>query len=188
MMSFNYQEKVMPRIASMPKEKASKEVAAIYDDLTKKIGKVPNIFLHMGNSPAILKGYLALSDAAGQSSLSAKVREEIALVVSQANNCNYCLSAHTVIGKGAGLSEQEILAARKGAAADSKTKAILIFSKAVVDKKGLVNDSDVTALKSAGVSDQEIADIILVVIQTIFTNYFNHIVDTPIDFPLAAKI
>ena len=178
----------MPRIQSISQEKASKEVSTIYDDLKKKMGKIPNIFLHMGNSSAILKGYLQLSDAAAHSSLPENIRESVALVVSQTNNCNYCLSAHTMIAKGAGLNDQEILQSRKGSAQDAKLKAILIFSKAIVDKKGMVDDRDVADVKKAGVSDQEITDIILVVVQTIFTNYFNHIVDPVVDFPQAPAL
>lgn len=178
----------MGRIQPVPVEKAPRQTKEIYDGIQKKLGKVPNIFLNMGNSPATLKGYLSLSDAASQTSLSPKLREQIALIVSQTNNCNYCLSAHTAIAQGAGVSEQEIIQARKGQAQDSKTQAILAFAKSVVEKRGSVTEQDIASLKSAGVTDAEIVEITLNIILTIFTNYFNHIADTKIDFPVAPKL
>lgn len=178
----------MSRINQVPPEKASKDVKEIYTALQSKLGKIPNIFLNMGNSAAVLKGYLDLSKAADSSSLSAQLREQIALLVSQENNCGYCLAAHTIIGKGAGLGEKEILQARRGQAVDKKTIAILKFAKAVVDERGRVNERAVADLKAAGISDTELVEIILVVIQTTFTNYFNHITDPKIDFPIAPEL
>lgn len=178
----------MTRVKPIQEDTAEAEVSVIYKGIKSKMGKVPNIFLNMGNSPAVLKGYLGLSDAAGHTSLSPKLRELIALTVGQANNCGYCLSAHTAIAQGSGVSDQEILSARKGAAKDAKTQAILAFAKIVVEKKGLVTDQDVATLKAAGVSDSEIVEIILVITLNIFTNYFNHITDPKIDFPVAPKL
>lgn len=178
----------MTRIQSVTKEKAPKNVQDIYAAIEKKMGKVPNIFLNMGNSPAVLKGYLGLSDAASQTSLSPKVRELIALAVGQANNCNYCLSAHTAIAQNEKIADQEILLARKGESNDAKTKAILSFTKTLIEKKGNVGENDVNALKKAGVTDAELAEIILVVTLNLFTNYFNLTTDPKIDFPLAPKL
>lgn len=178
----------MSRIQSVPKEKAQKNVQDIYGAIEKKMGKVPNIFLNMGNSAAVLKGYLGLSEAASQTSLSPKVRELIALAVGQANHCNYCLSAHTAIAHGEKIADQEILLARKGDSQDAKTKAILAFAKTVVEKKGNVTEQDVSTLKKAGVSDTELVEIILVINLNMFTNYFNHITDPKIDFPLAPNL
>jgi uncharacterized peroxidase-related enzyme len=178
----------MERIASVTKEKAMPEVREIYQNIEKKLGRIPNIFLNMGNSPAVLQGFFALSDAADKTSLSPKLREQIALVVSQTNDCNYCLSAHSAIAKSTGLNEESILQARRGEAQDLKTQAILRFAKAIVDKKGHLSSSEVEKLKDAGVSDRELVEIILVINLTIFTNYFNHITDPKIDFPIAPEL
>lgn len=178
----------MSRIQAINPETATGELKAVYDGMQKGIGKVPNIFRHMGNSPVALQAFLALSQAMNRTKLSAKLREQIALIVGQENRCGYCLSAHSAIGKGAGLSDEEISKARLGDSADPKSKAILHFAKVVVDKKGHVSDEDVSALKNAGVTDEELVDVILAIHVNMFTNYFNHIVDPAIDFPLAINI
>lgn len=178
----------MSRIQSIPPEKASVELKEIYTAIENQMGKVPNIFLNMGNSATVLKGYLNLNEAATHTSLNPKLREQIALTVSQTNQCNYCLSAHTLLGKLAGLPDQDVLLARHGESTDPKSKAILYFVKKVVENRARVNDQDVVTLKAAGISDTELVEIILVIMQNMFTNYFNHITDPKIDFPLAPEL
>lgn len=178
----------MARIQSVTEEKASGDVKAIYATIKQKMGKIPNIFLNMGNSAAVLKAYFSLSDIVETTSLDPKLREKIALIVAESNHCNYCLSAHTAIAKGKGISEEDILQARKADSLDAKTHAILAFTKLVVDNRGNVAEKDVNALKAAGVTDAELVEIILVININMFTNYFNHITDPKIDFPLANKI
>lgn len=178
----------MSRINAVTSEKASSKVKDIYHQLESKLGRVPNIFLNMGNSEAVLSGYLGLSDAANQTSLNPKLREQIALIVGQTNNCNYCLSAHTAIAKGLGLQEKDIMQARHGQAQDAKSQAILKFSKVVVENRGNVSNQDVANLKAAGVSDKELAEIMLVITVNLFTNYFNHVTDPKIDFPVAPEL
>jgi uncharacterized peroxidase-related enzyme len=177
----------MTRVQSITLEKATPEVKGMLEGIQKKMGKLPNIFQNMGNSPAVLKAYLELSGAAGSTSFSPTLREQIALVVGQANHCNYCLSAHSAIGKSAGLTDEQILQARKGHSSGAKEEAILHFAKAVVDKKGEMTASEVEALKKAGVSDKELVELILVISLNMFTNYFNHITDPVIDFPVVSK-
>jgi uncharacterized peroxidase-related enzyme len=178
----------MSRIQAVLPEKAAPELKTMYESIKKRMNMVPNIFKNMGNSPIVLRAYLGFSDAASQTKLSPKIREEIALVVSQANQCNYCLSAHTLIAKMHQIPDQEILLARKGDSQDMKTKAILKFSKSVVEKRGKITDDDMTALKAAGVNDSEFAEIFLVIMENMFTNYFNNITEPDIDFPKAPSL
>lgn len=178
----------MSRIQPVTPEKAPAETKEVYATIEQKMGKVLNIFQNMGNSLPVLKGFLALNEAANQTKLTPKLREQIALVVSQANDCNYCLSAHSAVAHATGFKDKEILDARKGQGDDPKSQAILTFAKTVIDKKGNVTDQDVNALKATGVSDAEIVDIILIINITMFTNYFNHITDPKIDFPVAPKL
>ncbi len=178
----------MTRIKQVTKDEAKGEVKIIYQDIEKKMGMIPNIFQNMGNSPVALKAFLNLNEAAGQTSLSPKIREQLALIVAQTNNCNYCLSAHTLIGKMVGLPDQELLLARQGEAKDPKTQAILKFAQNVVKNKAQVTNQDVSALKAAGVTDGELVDIVFVIIVNMFTNYFNLVTDPTIDFPLAPKL
>jgi uncharacterized peroxidase-related enzyme len=177
----------MARLAPIPQEKASAPLKEIYAAIQKKLGKVPNIFQTLGHSPTTLKNFLAITDA-GSSSLSPRLREEIALTVAQVSQCAYCLAAHSAIGAHVGLKNEEIFAARKGEAKDAKTQAILKFTKSVVEQRGHLKDSDVHALHTAGVTDQEIVEIIFAININLFTNYFNHIADTAVDFPPAQEI
>lgn len=178
----------MTRVKPVSVEEAEGEVKELYQSLQQNMGKVLNIFLNMGNSAATLKGFLALSNAADQTSLSPKLREQIALIVGQLNHCQYCLSAHTMLAKGKGLSDQDILKARHGESLNVKDQAILKFAKQVVENRGNVSNQDVASLKTAGVTDPELVEIILLIIVNMFTNYFNLITDPKVDFPLAPEL
>lgn len=148
-----------------------------------KLGRDLNMAGVMANSPAVLEGYLNFSGALSGGQLNAKLREQIALVTAQDNHCNYCLSAHSAIGKMIGLNHDQVVASRKGTGQDDKTTAALTFAKRVLDSKGQVTESDLDAVRSAGFSDGEIAEIIAHVALNVFTNYFNIATDVDIDFP-----
>jgi uncharacterized peroxidase-related enzyme len=138
----------------------------------------------MGNSPAVLEGYLNLSGSLSHGKLSAKTGELIALAVSESNSCDYCLAAHTFIGEKLIKADPEVLkAARLGNSTDAKTEAILQLAKTLISKNGLVNDEDVNKTKNAGVADAEIAETIAHVALNVLTNYFNNVANTEIDFP-----
>lgn len=131
----------------------------------------PNLYRGLGNSPAALGAYLAGQDALKDSRLSAAERETIALAVSQINGCDYCLAAHTAIGKMAGLEEDEIVEIRRFTAGDERRRALVEFTRTLVDARGWVDDEDVDALRDAGFSDGEIAEIPAVVGLTFLSNY-----------------
>jgi uncharacterized peroxidase-related enzyme len=145
---------------------------------------VPNMTRIMVNSPAVLEGYLNFSGALAGGALSPKLREQIALIVAEANTCGYCLSAHTAIGKLVGLSPVEVESACEGVTTDAKAGAALRFAKALVTERGFVNDGEIESLRRLGFSDGEIAEIIANVALNVFTNYFNHVAETDIDFPV----
>jgi uncharacterized peroxidase-related enzyme len=153
-----------------------------------KLGLVPNMVRAMANSPAALNAYLQFSGALAGGSLSAKSREQIALAVGQANECDYCLSAHSALGKMAGLTPDQIRDSRQGTSPDGKTDALLRFSRKLVETRGQVSDGDVAAVRRAGLTDGEIAEVVAGVALNIFTNYFNHVAATDIDFPRAEAL
>lgn len=173
----------MTRVNSVTLEQANPKVKLTYDLIKKKFGRVPNIFQNMGNAPAVLEGYLAFNEAASHTKLSPVLREEISLTVGQANKCNYCLSAHSAGGKALGLDDAAIQSARKGQSKNPKDQAILQFAKQMVENRGHMSDEDVANLKNAGVNDEEMLEIVMLVALNIFTNYFNHLSDPKIDFP-----
>ncbi len=153
-----------------------------------KLGVVPNMMRAMARAPSALDAYLQMSGALAKGALPAKTRELIALTVGQASNCNYCLAAHTLIGGKSGLAPEQILAARKGHAADASTNALLHFASAVVEKRGRVSESDLGAVRAAGFGDDAIAEVVANVALNLFTNYFNHVADPAVDFPAAPAL
>lgn len=174
----------MARLQALNPELTSGRTRDLFDAVQRKLGMVPNMVRTMGNSYAVLSGYLSFSGALEGSAIGAKLGEQIALVVAEANQCEYCLSAHTLIGEDLlGIDESTIIASRTGKTNNAKVNAALVFAKTLVNKKGLVNDDDLTAVSSAGYTGAEIAEIIAHTALNIFTNYFNNAASTVIDFP-----
>jgi uncharacterized peroxidase-related enzyme len=173
----------MPRIASIDITTAESGVQATLAAVKAKIGMTPNLFKTFAHSPAVLNGYLAFSDTLTHGVLTAKQREIIALAIAQVNGCHYCLSAHTLMGKGAGLSETGIRKARQGRAEAALDDAVAVLARAVADTRGQVNDAAVAAAKTAGLSDAHIVEVIAQVALNVLTNYTNNVCLTDIDFP-----
>jgi uncharacterized peroxidase-related enzyme len=173
----------MPRIAPVDVAQAAASVQATLSAVKAKIGMVPNLFSTFARSPAVLNGYLAFSDALTNGALTAKQREIIALTVAQANECHYCLSAHTLMGKGAGLSADAIRKARHGEGESSLDNAVAVFARRVVETRGQVSDADLATAHSAGLDDAHLVEVIAGVAINVFTNYTNNVAQTDIDFP-----
>lgn len=176
----------MSRINAVDREHADENVGRTFDAIHKKLGMVPNMMRTMAQSPRVLEGYLALSGALSRGLLPATLQEQIALAVAETNACNYCLSAHTALGRGAGLSDDQLAASREGRAADPKANTALQFALAVLQRRGGVSDEEFARVRAAGFSDAEIAEIIAHVALNVLTNYFNRAADTEIDFPKVA--
>ncbi len=160
----------MSRINPITKENASPKAVEILTAVNKALGIVPNMVSTMAQSPAVANAYVGFSHALSQGSLSAKIRERIALSVAEENSCGYCLAAHTFLGKKAGLSEDDIVSARRGTSDEPKVAAALAFATKVVEQRGQVTDADVAAVREHGFSDGEIAESIANVVLNIFTN------------------
>jgi len=157
----------------------------LLEAVEKQLGVVPNLFRLVANSPAALQGYLGLSGALSKGALSAATRERIALAVAEINGCNYCLSAHTYLGKNlAKLDDAEITANRNGASNDPKADAAVRFAAKVVRERGHVSDDDVRAVKLAGYDDAQVIEIVVHVALNTWTNYINEVAKTNIDFPV----
>ena len=118
----------MARISQISPEAATGRAKDLLDAVKQKLGLVPNMTRAMANAPAVLDGYLQLSGALGKGSLPAKAREQIALAVAQANECDYCLAAHSAIGRMAGLTADQIRDSRLGTSVDPRTDALIRFA------------------------------------------------------------
>ena len=157
---------------------------ATFEGVRKQLGLVPNMFRVIANSPAGLQGYLGLSGALGRGVLPATLREQIALLIAETNGCDYCLSAHSVMGAGAGLSAAAIEAARTGEAETAKEQAALSLARAVLARQGRGAEAELVAARAAGWDDAATVEIVLHVALNLLTNSVNNLAETPIDFPV----
>ena len=173
----------MQRITVIKHEESSGKAKELLDGVKKQLGFAPNLMKTLAHSPNTLEAYLNFSGTLGKT-LSAKLREEISLVTAEENSCGYCASAHTALGKMAGLTEDETLAARAGTSNDAKNDAALKFVKLVLEKRGNISNEDLQTVKNAGFSEGEIAEIVANAALNVFTNYFNNMAETEIDFPV----
>lgn len=173
----------MNRIQQIDPASAAGKSKQLLEAVQSKLGLVPNLTRVLANSPAALDGYLSFSGALATGVLSARIREQIALAVAQANHCDYCLSAHTFIGGKVGLSVADISAARQGAASQQKESAILTLASSIVVQRGEISDATMEKARSSGLSDTEIVETAANVALNIFTNYVNHVAQTVVDFP-----
>lgn len=173
----------MQRLKAINLSAAEGGAKELLEDVRRKLGVAPNIVRTMANSPAVLEGYLGFSGALSKGALSARLREQIALVVGETNGCNYCVSAHTSIGKTVGLTEDVMLDSRRGVAEDRRDQAALQFARSIVLSRGRVRDYEFDHLRTLGFTDGEISEIIGNVALNLFTNYFNHVAGTDVDFP-----
>jgi uncharacterized peroxidase-related enzyme len=178
----------MSRITAVNPQTAAGRPRELLDAVKQKLGLVPNMTRAMAHSPATLDGYLGLSGALAKGTLPAKVREQLALAVSEANGCDYCLAAHSTAGKAIGLTPDQVRDARLGGAVDTRTDALLKFARRVVDTRGKVADADLAAVRAAGWDDGAVAEVVAHVALNVFTNYFNNVAGTDLDFPTAPAL
>lgn len=156
---------------------------ALLEQIHGAFGATPNMFRAVANSPAALKSMWGAFGALGEGVIPAKLGEQIAVAVADRNGCEYCLAAHTALGRKAGASAEEMSATQGGNAADPKTAAALRFALKLVEARGQVGDGDVQAVRAAGFGDQEIVEILAHVALNLFTNYVNVAFAVPVDFP-----
>jgi uncharacterized peroxidase-related enzyme len=166
-------------------ETAPETAQPLLQAVKKQLGVVPNMFRAISNSPAALEGYLGLNGALAKGMLEAPTRERIALAVAEVNGCDYCLSAHTYLGKNLSkLSDIEIAANRDGGSTDAKADAAVRFAVKLVEARGHPSNEDLQAVKQAGYTDAQVIEIVLHVALNTLTNYINETVKTEIDFPV----
>jgi uncharacterized peroxidase-related enzyme len=166
-----------------PNDNPSPKAKEQLEGVKKMLGNTPNIFTTLAHSPAALGFYLGGITALSGTKIPGALREQIALTVAGTNTCDYCASAHTFFGKMQKIPENELAQNLMGKSGTSKTEAALRFANQIVKLRGNVSDSDLQAIRDAGYSEEEIVEIVAIVCQNIFTNYFNHVADTEVDFP-----
>lgn len=178
----------MSRLKSVKPNEATGEVAEIYSNLTKASGKVIELFQGLGSSAQALNGYLHVSKLLKAGHLSAKEQEAIALVCATENGCTYCSSAHSFLAGKAGFSAEEILDLRRGKSTDPKIHSLLQFVKHMLTQHGKATDAALSQIRAAGYTDAHLAEIVLAISHNVYTNYFNNLNQTVVDFPIVKPL
>lgn len=173
----------MSRINLVTEENANEEQAALYSAINDQLGMIPNFLKVFANSPSALRAFLGLHSIANEGSLDPQTKERIALVLAEQNACQYCVSAHTAIGRKAGLSSAEMEANREGSSQDAKAAAAVKFAKALAENNGDVTTAELLDVRSAGYSEAEIVEIITHVGMNVLTNILGKASRVEIDFP-----
>lgn len=180
----------MARIPVHTTESAPEQSRDELKALEAKFGKILNIHGEMAHSPAVLQTYIAIQQViADLGSFDARTREAIALAVGNADECNYCQAAHTGGGKAAGLTDDEMIAVRRGAAEfDAKLDTLLTLTREYTTNIGSVDDTTWKAALEAGWTDEQLTELSVHVTLNLLTNYFNHFVETDLDLPAAPAL
>lgn len=173
----------MTQIAPITSANADAGTAATLAAVKSKLGMVPNLFSTLARAPAALNALLAANDAIAGGRLSAAEREIVALAVSQANGCEYCVSAHTLLGAKAGLSKDQTLQARAGHGVELRSGALAAFARELVETRGHIKPVALDAYRKSGLSDEDMLEVVANVAATTLTNYTNNVARTEVDFP-----
>jgi uncharacterized peroxidase-related enzyme len=168
------------------KDEVSAQNQTNFAALKKALGMVPNLYAAIAYSDNGLSRYLAYQ--AAKTSLSNKEKEAVNLIVSQVNGCRYCQSAHTLLGKMNGFSEEELINIRRGHSSNLKLDALVTIAKDITENKGHVNNDNLEAFYAAGYNNGNLVDVILQVSDKIAMNYLHNLTQIPIDFPIAVEL
>ncbi|MBI4693287.1 MAG: peroxidase-related enzyme [Gammaproteobacteria bacterium] len=173
----------MARINVVNPQTAAGEAKTLLDAIQAKLGITPNFLRVLANSPDALTAFLGLHHIAEHGVLDLATRERIAVALAQQNACEYCLSAHSAIGRKAGLTGEEIAANRAGGSQDAKAAAAVRFARALVEHKGEVTHAELDAVRTAGYGDAAVVEIIVHVGMNLLTNILGKASRVEIDFP-----
>jgi AhpD family alkylhydroperoxidase len=177
----------MKTFAVPTREQVSENNKAIFDNLTKAIGMMPNLYATMAYSDNALGNYVTFQS--GKTSLHAKEKEAVNLIVSQVNNCIYCLSAHTMLGKMNGFTDDQIMEIRKGSASfDAKLDALIKLAKNITERRGKADNALVDTFFAAGYNEGSLVDLIMLVGDKTIMNYLHNLTEVAVDFPLAPAL
>jgi len=179
---------MMSKFEQVDPKTASSEAKEAFNEATAQFGGVINLFKVIGSAPNVLKGILALNKEVGSSTeLDGKLTEQVAMLTSALNRCDYCVNVHMKVGEGAGLSREDLLLAMQAKAKDAKTQALLNFTNEVVRNRGLVSDETLKSVQSAGFSEKALLETIAVIGIYTTLQYIRHVADPDHDFPTVSE-
>jgi uncharacterized peroxidase-related enzyme len=174
----------MQQINKTDETTVSAETAEMLAAVKSQMGMVPNIISTMANSSATLGSYLGMSGALGSGTLSPKLREQIALTAAGENKCDYCASVHTAVGGQLSIDAEELALNLRGRSSDPRTNEALTLVTEIIENRGHISNDRLNQLRNSGFSEEEILEIFSNTMLNMFTNYFNHMAGTEIDFPV----
>lgn len=160
------------------------KAAATLEAIRGKLGMVPNVYAILAKAPSALKAMIQIDQANASGQLAPAEREIVALAASQANGCQYCLSAHTLLSQGAGLSVEQTRQARAGSGSTARAAAIAAFTLALVEHRGNVSHATLERARAGGLTEADLLEIVANVGAMTVTNYVNNLAQTEIDFPI----
>jgi uncharacterized peroxidase-related enzyme len=181
-------EALMSRINVVDPKTATGAARTLLDTVQSTLGATPNFIRVLANSPKALEGFLGLYGAAAGFALDKATQECLALAIAEGNSCQYCISAHTAIGRGAGLTNEEMLLNRTGSSSDVRAAAAIALGIALNESVGEVTTAELESARAAGLTDANIVEIIAVVVLNIFTNVLGKASRVDIDFPKVARL
>ena len=174
------------RFSVPSREQVSENNQVIFDNLQKALGFVPNLYATMAYSTNGLERFLAYQNA--KTSLTNKEKEAVNLVVSQVNNCVYCQSAHLVLGKMNGFTEEQLLDIRNEKSSNPKLNALVQLAADITKTKGYSNPELVDAFFTQGFTNENLVDLILQISDKTAMNYLHNLTKVTVDFPLAPAL
>ncbi|NET31449.1 MAG: carboxymuconolactone decarboxylase family protein [Saprospiraceae bacterium] len=169
------------------REQVSANNQAIFDNLEKAVGFVPNLYATYAHSENALANYLNLSNA--KTSLSNKEKEVVNLIVSEVNDCQYCKAAHTAIAKMNGFNDDQILELRSGSASfNAKYDALVRLAQNITENRGAADQDFVDRFLDAGYTKENLIDTIVLIGDKTISNYLHKVTQVPVDFPAAPEL
>ena len=184
----NHKLKTIMKPLNVPtKDQVNDNAKAIFENLEKKLGMVPNIYATIGYSGDVLKSYMDFDSSTGNT-FSMKEKETIKLAVSEVNGCNYCLAAHTAVAKQNGFSEEDTLKLRDGSIEDEKLRTLSRLATETAKNAGKISEESRDAFFELGYEEKDLIDFIAVVLSVTFTNLVHNVTEIPVDFPEAKEL
>ncbi|MEZ6036579.1 MAG: carboxymuconolactone decarboxylase family protein [Planctomycetota bacterium] len=175
-----------PRIPVAPEANLDPGAKTLLDQVGRALGMVPNLHKTLANAPAALRAYHDASRHLAGSTLSPQLKEQLAIATAGQNRCGYCASAHTLLGRGAGIADAELERNLRGEASTPSAAAALRFVKELLQHRGQVDDAALQRMRDAGFDDASILEVVAHVALNVFSNFVNNVAETVIDFPVVA--
>jgi len=174
----------MPRIPTVTGDRA--EQSELLERTRRQLGRVPNLYAAMAVAPAALRGYLALRDELSAGVTDARLREQLALLIAHENGCGYCVAAHSLRGQRMGMSAEQLRETCRAEEGDQHTRGVLRAAREIMRTGGRLTDAQVAKARRDGVTDAEFAEIVAHIALNTLANYYNHLAQPELDFPVVA--